>query len=86
MSRRVTLVTLALTAVVAFLVGAIFAGGLTRSSIVTGTPRTTDPRPISHGAVAPAALVNFADVVERINPAVVETVLTRNARRLNTLM
>src|SRR5438309_4584207 len=71
MSRRVTFVTLALTAVVAFLVGAIFAGGLTRSSIVTGTPRTTDPRPISHEAVAPAALVNFADVVERINPAVV---------------
>src|SRR5438552_4993592 len=70
MSRRVTVVTLALTAVVAFLVGAIFAGGLTRSSIVTGTPRTTDPRPISR-AVAPAALVNFADVVERINPAVV---------------
>src|SRR5438876_1323608 len=71
MSRRVTLVTVALTAVVALLVGAIFAGGLTRSSIVTGSPRTTDPRPISHTAVAPAPLVSFADVVERINPAVV---------------
>jgi serine protease Do len=71
MSRRFTFVTIVLTALVAFLVGAIFAGGLNRSSIVTGTPRTVDPRPPTHTASAPAALVNFADIVERINPAVV---------------
>jgi serine protease Do len=70
MSRRFTFVTLALTAVVAFLVGAIFAGGLNRTAVVTGTPKAANARPIAH-AVDPAASINFADIVERINPAVV---------------
>ena len=46
MSRRFTLVTLLLTAVVAFLVGVIFAGGIARSPIVAGTKSAvaaTDP-------------------------------------------
>jgi len=70
MSRRFTVVTLALTALVAFLVGAIFAGGLNRTAVVTGNPKAGDPRPIARmtGSAAP---INFADVVERINPAVV---------------
>jgi len=38
MSRRVTFVTLALTAVVAFLVGAIVAGGFARPSVVAQVP------------------------------------------------
>src|SRR5690242_12765748 len=73
MSRRFTLVTVALTAVVAFLVGAIFAGGLSRSAIVTGTPKAAAAaRPAAHvTALGSASLVNFADIVERINPAVV---------------
>src|SRR3954469_17080069 len=78
MSRRFTLVTLALTAVVAFLVGAIFAGGVNRSGIVTGTPKA-DARPISHIPASPS-LVNFADIVERINPAVVNIDSTTQAR------
>src|SRR5689334_6391033 len=73
--KRFTLVTLALTATVAFLVGAIVAGGLTRPSIDAGTPAKaaatrTAPRPAAaSSAFVPA--VNFADIVERINPAVV---------------
>ena len=75
MSRRFTLVTVALTAVVAFLVGAIVAGGVARSAVSAGAP----PKPAAarlgaaraRGAPAMASLVNFADVVERLNPAVV---------------
>src|SRR5689334_13876062 len=82
MSRRFTFVTLALTAVVAFLVGAIVAGGITRSAVSAGSrPPTSDPSPradrggarlASRGVGAPGVtLVNFADVVDRLNPAVV---------------
>jgi hypothetical protein len=74
--RRFTFVTLALTAVVAFLVGAIMAGGFARPDVSAGAPKTTSGRSIAAAArpsnaapVIPA--VNFADVVERINPAVV---------------
>jgi len=76
MSRRVTFVTLALTAVIAFLVGAILAGGFARPSVVAQVPTR---RAVTTGASSSAnaahttlpPLVNFADVVERINPAVV---------------
>lgn len=74
MSRRFTLVTLALTAVVAFLVGAIVAGGLNQSSVTAGAPVKKVAAPIAarpSGATVDASLVNFADVVERVNPAVV---------------
>src|SRR5262249_15998166 len=74
MSRRFTLVTLALTAVVAFLVGAIVAGGVVRSAVSAGVPATAAAPPrLARASAAPAAgaLVNFADVVERLNPAVV---------------
>ena len=74
MSRRFTLVTLALTAVVAFLVGAIVAGGVVRSAVTAGAPAKTVPAARVTRTSMPAAtgpLVNFADVVERLNPAVV---------------
>ena len=38
MSRRFTIITLCLTAIVAFLVGAIFAGGVARSAVSAGAP------------------------------------------------
>src|SRR5438874_9313787 len=84
MSNRFTLVTLALTAVVAFLVGAIFAGGLTPASVLTGTVKNVVARPASRpiGSAASGALVNFADVVERINPAVVNIDSTTRGRDL----
>ncbi|HMF93902.1 MAG TPA: Do family serine endopeptidase [Vicinamibacterales bacterium] len=74
MSRRFTLVTLALTAIVAFLVGAIVAGGVVRSAVSAGVPATAAPATrLARVSAAPAvgSLVNFADVVERLNPAVV---------------
>jgi serine protease Do len=76
MSRRFTFVTLALAAVVAFLVGAIVAGGFARPAVVaeTGGPRLPALHPADTSRNAPAAavpLVNFADVVQRVNPAVV---------------
>jgi serine protease Do len=82
MSRRVTYVTLALTAVVAFLVGAIFAGGPTRSAIVTGTAKNAPVKTAARGAGVSASipLVNFADIVERINPAVVNIDSTTRGR------
>jgi serine protease Do len=76
MSRRHTLVTLGLVAVVAFLVGVIAAGGgAARSSAIAGPGAPSLPLigPIPGGpAAAPPLLAfNFADVVARINPAVV---------------
>src|SRR2546426_5470730 len=74
MSRRFTLVTLALVAVVAFLVGAIVAGGVGRPAVSAGATPVAAARPVAARATNPAvgaSLVNFADVVERLNPAVV---------------
>jgi serine protease Do len=84
MSRRFTFVTLALTAVVAFLVGAIVAGGFSRSDVAAGASAkaAAAPRSAVHPASVAAAggpLVNFADVVERINPAVVNIDTTTRA-------
>jgi serine protease Do len=91
MSRRFTFVTVALTAVVAFLVGAIIAGGAFRSSVTAGAPAAraatfAGPRLASRTSSAPAlaSVVNFADVVERLNPAVVNidtTTRTSEKRR-----
>src|SRR5262245_28079496 len=73
MSKRFTFITLALSSTVAFLVGVILAGGgVPRTPVVsTATARESfgpsdRPRPASLSGV-----VNFADVAERINPAVV---------------
>jgi serine protease Do len=79
MSRRFTLVTLALSSLVAFLVGAIVAGGVTRSSVQAGASKTTAARSVSRTASTPSSLVSFADVVERLNPAVVNIDATSRA-------
>ncbi|MBS1817784.1 MAG: trypsin-like peptidase domain-containing protein [Acidobacteria bacterium] len=76
MSRRFTLVTLALTAVVAFFVGAIVAGGFMRPAVVAQAPvkrarMSADGPTVSAPRRPTQPLVSFADVVERINPAVV---------------
>ena len=82
MSRRSTFVTLALTAAVAFLVGTIFAGGITRSALVSGrdTKNAGSRSGVRVGAGLSATVVNFADVVDRINPAVVSIDATSQAR------
>ena len=74
MSKRFTIVTVVLTAAVAFLVGLIIAGEFTPSAVVVTAPRgvTSAPEPARPAALALGpAVVNFADVAERINAAVV---------------
>lgn len=86
--KRFTFVTLTLTAVIAFLVGAIVAGGISRSAVSAGVSAGTISRP-GHRSTGPGAApaartigpgsgglavtpaLSFADIVERINPAVV---------------
>jgi serine protease Do len=87
MSRRFTLVTVALTAFVAFLVGAIVAGGFARTAVSAGAPPKTAAARLasSRPGGAPAVpSVNFADVVERINPAVVNIDATMRGRDART--
>jgi serine protease Do len=72
--RRFTVLTVVLTAVVGFLVGVIVAGGLTSAPVVSTAPRVKPPplaKPIAGGPPAAPMVVNFADVAERINAAVV---------------
>jgi serine protease Do len=74
MSKRFTAVTVTLTAVVAFLIGLMIAGQFAPVPAVV----STEPRLPARGVMRPpglavpgGALVNFADVAERINAAVV---------------
>jgi serine protease Do len=73
MSKRFTLVTVALSTLVAFLVGLIIAGEFTPSTIVAVAPgsgtRLGGAR--AAGLTAIPSVVNFADVAERMNAAVV---------------
>src|SRR6266542_5111088 len=82
MSRRFTLITVVLTGVVAFLVGAIFAGGFARPAVSAVVPaRVASARPVTNAGPSPSAsLVNFADVVERINSSVVNIDATARGR------
>src|SRR5262245_46333240 len=72
MSKRFTIVTVALTAVVAFLVGLIIAGEFTPAAVVVTAPRGGAAAQPAHAALSLGpAVVNFADVAEKINAAVV---------------
>ena len=73
MSRRFTIVSVVLAAVVSFLVGAIVAGGFGAPPVVADAPIVRAAGPTLRAGASPVSgsLVNFADVVERINPAVV---------------
>jgi serine protease Do len=69
----VRLISVALVASVAFLVGLIVAGGVTSAPVVSTAPPSAAGSALARGGpAAPGpALVNFADVAERINAAVV---------------
>jgi len=73
MLKRFTLVTLVLTAAVAFLVGLIIAGEFTPAPIVSSAPRPDPRAEDGRPPRLPAgpSIVNFADVAERINASVV---------------
>ena len=82
MTSRFAYFTVGLTAVVAFLVGMVVTGSLTPSA-ATSAPTVTalrparDDRPFLPGI---AGVVNFADVAERLNPAVVNIDATARRR------
>ena len=74
MSRPFAFLTLSLTAAMAFMIGLIVAGSIAPAPAVSQPKAvSTTTQPTSAPAVGrqAAGLVNFADVAERINPAVV---------------
>ena len=71
MSRRFTLISLLLSSAIAFLVGVILAGGITRTPVVSSEPATRAADKSRVNRAAAAGVVNFADVAERINASVV---------------
>ena len=81
--RRFTLLTVVLTSSIAFLLGVIIAGGVTPGPVVSTAPsRPAPPEPVpARGVRTAAGVVNFADVAERINAAVVNIEATsKNSR------
>ena len=73
MTRRFLVVTVFLTATVSFLVGLIVAGSMTPSRAVSSAPSVGVPpsRTATPVAGLPPGTVSFADIAERLNPAVV---------------
>ncbi len=72
MNRRFTLITLSLTATVAFFLGLVMAGSLTSAPVVSASAVPPCKPASSRPAPAPAAgMVDFADVVGQVNAAVV---------------
>jgi serine protease Do len=72
MTRRFLVVTVCLTATVAFLIGLIVAGSMTPSPAISSSsqPRLAPGRAVN-AAVAAPAVTSFADIAEILNPAVV---------------
>lgn len=69
MTRRFLVVTVGLTATIAFLVGLIVAGSLMPMPAQSAIRRATVPRTGNVSVTAP--IESFADIAERLNPAVV---------------
>lgn len=78
--RRFTIITVALASVVGLLVGLILAGQFMPAPVVSTAPRSFPALPDAVPPVLPAGGggANFADVVERINAAVVNIDATSN--------
>jgi serine protease Do len=70
MTRRFLVVTVCLAATVAFLVGLIVAGTMTPTPAMSATTPRTAVRALATSTSSPES-VSFADVAERLNPAVV---------------
>jgi serine protease Do len=82
MSRRFLVLTGCLIASVAFLVGLIVAGSLSPQPVASAQPqRLTTTRTPAAAALA-ATTTSFADVAERLNPAVVNIDATSRGNRL----
>ena len=78
MSRPFAYVTLALTIMMAFVIGLLVAGSTAPAPAPLQPPAVVSP--VVSASVPPArqavGLVNFADVAERLNPAVVNVEAT----------
>jgi serine protease Do len=71
MTRRFIVVTIGLAATVSFLVGLIVAGTMTPAPATSAPePRLAKARAVNTSATS-AAMTSFADIAERLNPAVV---------------
>ena len=70
MTRRFLVVTVSLTATVAFLVGLVGAGTMTPAPAVSATTLRSTARALATSNGSPDS-ISFADVAERLNPAVV---------------
>src|SRR5215203_6252252 len=82
--RRFTLLTVVLASAVTFLIGVIVAGGLTSGAVVSSASRRAPAAGEVVKASGPRAItgaVNFADVAERINAAVVNIDATSKTSR-----
>ena len=71
MTRRFVLVTVCLTATVAFLIGLVVAGSMTPQFAVSAPNAPQLPVRARVAAGMSPAVASFADVAERLNPAVV---------------
>jgi serine protease Do len=70
MARRFLVVTILLAATVGVLVGMVLTGSMSPAPAMSATPRLVPARTANAAAAAPA-LSSFADIAERLNPAVV---------------
>jgi serine protease Do len=70
MTRRFLAVTVSLAATVAFLIGLVVAGSMTPSRAISAPAAAARPAPVRGDLTAPVP-TSFADIAERLNPAVV---------------
>jgi len=70
-TRRFVLVTLCLTATIAFLIGLVVAGSMSPQFAIAAPSAPQIPVRARLSAGISPAVVSFADVAERLNPAVV---------------
>src|SRR5688572_15855827 len=82
MTRRFLLLTVCLSACVAFLVGLIVAGSLSPRAVAEAQPQRITSVRTPAAAGLPASAVSFADVAERLNPAVVNIDATSRGNRV----
>jgi len=71
MTRRFLLATLSLCATVAFLVGLVVAGTMAPSQAVSAPVGPSRPESRVASGLGPSTAPSFADIAERLNPAVV---------------
>jgi len=80
-TRRFVLVTLCLTATIAFLIGLVVAGSMSPQFAIAAPSAPQIPVRARLAAGISPAVVSFADVAERLNPAVVNIDATSRGTR-----